>query len=175
MYKNRNFLIGLGIGFILCGILLIISNGDFNSFFSTSDNSTSNELTIEELKEIANEKNLYLYTEEELNELINSLEKTDDKVTETKDETSNNDEDAKTETGVETNKNIFKFSIPYGLDSFEVADYLFSVGVLKDKQMFQEILTKNDLTKKIISDGYETGDLSIEELIELITNTNIKN
>ena len=69
MFKNRYFLIGLGFGFILCGILLIISSSDF-----ILSNSTSEEFTIEELKEIALEKNLHLYTEEELNEIKDMIE-----------------------------------------------------------------------------------------------------
>lgn len=172
MYKNRYFLMGLGIGFILCGILLILSSGDLISIYSTPDNFTSEKLTVEELKMIADEKNLYLYTEEELNEIIKNSTKIDDDIPENIDELPyNNEEDIEND----ANSKIFKFRISYGLDSYEVADYLFSVGVLKDKQLFQKILKDNNLTKMIISGDYETKDLTVEELIELITRTNIEN
>lgn len=174
MYKNRYFLFGLGIGFILCGIILIISNEGFIPFNSTEKNFASDELTIEELKEIAKEKNLYLYTEVELNEVIkDSLDKQVDE--NLNNNVENKDEENTVETEVVEETNLIKFTIPYGMDSFEVADYLFNVGVLKDREMFQQILSNNGLTKKIISGEYEAGDLSVEELIELITNIKLEN
>ncbi len=158
MFKNRYFIMGLGLGFILCGVLLIFYGEDL--IFS---NST--DITIEELKEIGIEKNLYIYTEEELNELIKQ---------------SNNEEDEELnvcdneiEDDIINNESII-FTIPYGLDSYEVTNHLYDIGVLEDKQEFNRILINNNLTKKIIAGDYEYNqNLSVGELIELITKAKI--
>ncbi|MGD9677145.1 MAG: hypothetical protein AB7V16_02110 [Vulcanibacillus sp.] len=151
MFKNRYFLIGLGFGFILCGIILIIFNSDYVSF---KENKV--DYTNDELKEMALERNLFLYTEEEINEIITKSNIIENIIPE------------------DNNENKTIFTISYGLDSFEVAEYLYNIGVLEDKQMFQQILTDNNLTKKIIAGQYEIGDLTITELIELITNVEVE-
>ncbi len=115
---------------------------------------------------IANEKNLYIYSEEELNELI---------------KVSNNKYDKDKAVNDEENKNsvegeFISFTIPYGFDTYQVTELLFNFGILEDKQEFNTILVKNHLTKGIIAGDYKYNlNLSTQELIELITNTELDN
>jgi len=65
---------------------------------------------------------------------------------------------------------LIYFAIPNGMTSSNAADYLFEIGLLNDKSLFQQILNDNNLTKNIIAKTYKYQEnLSVEELIELIT------
>jgi len=149
MLKTRNFFIGLGIGFLTSGLMLSF----YGSFNSDNLNGFNNQYTIEELKVIAKKENLYLYTKDELDALLKEHEN------------DNNNQEA-------VNKNRFYFAIPTGFSTDEVADYLIEVGVLKEKEKFLSILDSENLTTKIIAKTYYfEQELSTEELIEMITNT----
>lgn len=151
MLKNRYFIFGLGLGFVLCGILLVIYGGTF-----ITDKYT--ELTIEEIKVLAEEKGLYIYTGEELDDLTND---------------SNNKVDKENVITDDDNK-LINFNIPYGLDSNKIADHLFEIGILEDKRTFMKILEENHLTKGIYAGDYEyNSNITVRELIELITKTKI--
>lgn len=141
-------------GFFLSGIILVISNG----YISQDMSGLNKQYSIDELKIIAKKENLYLYTEDELDELLKEHESSN----------SINQEDGKI-------KGVY-FAIPKGFSSDEVADYLLEAGVLKDKAEFLDILDKEGLTTKIIAKTYYYDqELSTEELIELITNTDRAN
>ncbi len=154
MLKTRNFFIGLGMGFLLSGIILVISNG----YISQDRTSLSKQYSVDELKIIAKKENLYLYTKDELDALLKEQENNN----------SSNQEDG-------ILKGVY-FAIPKGFSSDQVADYLIEVGVLKNKDEFLNILDNEDLTTKIIAKTYYSDkELSTEELIELITNTDRTN
>lgn len=154
MLKTRNFFIGLGIGFLLSGFILVVTNG----FISQDITSINKQYSIDELKMIAKKENLFLYTKDELDELLKEQENS----------YSSNLDDGKISRTY--------FSIPKGFSSDEVADYLLEIGLLKDKEVFLDILDNNNLTTKIIAKTYYyEQELSIEGLIELITNTNQAN
>lgn len=154
MLKTRNFFTGLGIGFLLSGFILVITNG----FIAQDITSVNKQYSIDELKVIAKKENLYLYTKDELDELLKEQENS----------VNSNQEDGKI--------NRTYFSIPKGFSSDEVADYLLEIGLLMDKEVFLDILDNNNLTTKIIAKTYYYEQaLSTEELIELITNTDQAN
>lgn len=145
-------------GFLFSGLFLTIYNGfiyeDFTGF--------NKPYTIDELKVVAKKENLYLYTRDELDALLKEYE--------------NNCNGQGENTTEENNIKGVYFAIPKGFSSDEVADYLLEVGVLKDKEEFLKILEKESLATKIIAKTYYYDhDLSTEELIELITNTDRAN
>lgn len=149
MLKSRNFIIGLGMGFILSGIIIII----YSSIISKDLLVYNKDYTIEELKVLAKQENLYIYTEEELNIFKIELQ---------------------ANYSNEGMANIVSshFTIPSGFTSIEVAEYLYEVGILKDKEEFINILDEKKLSTKVIAKTYEyDNELSTEELIELITGT----
>lgn len=149
MLRSRNFLIGLGIGFILSGIIITI----YSSFVSKDLLVYNNHYTIEELKILAGQENLFIYTEEELNNLKIELEA--NYINQKMDNTDGS-----------------HFAIPSGFTSNEVAKYLYEVGILKDKEKFINILDEKNLSTKVIAKTYVYDhELSTEELIELITGT----
>lgn len=149
MFKSRNFFTGFGIGLILSSILIFFSS-------SPADILLNKDISIEQLKESADKQNLILYTTEEL-DLVK---------TKVKEEVLNDmaaKEDIKPE-------ELIYFAIPNGMTSSNAADYLFEIGLLNDKSLFQQILNDNNLTKNIIAKTYKYQEnLSVEELIELIT------
>lgn len=153
MFKTRNFFVGLGLGFLFSGLLLTIYNGLIYEDLTRFNKS----YTIDELKVVAKKENLYLYTKDELDALLKEYEN------------NCNDQDGNKIDGI-------YFAIPKGFSSVEVADYLYEVGVLKDKEGFLNILDNENLTTKIIAKTYYyEQELSTEELIELITNTDQAN
>lgn len=142
MFNSRNFLIGLGVGLLFSGFILIFFAGP-----STVQSTPS----LDKLKQYAKHYNAYVYTEEELNQII---------------------EDAQQEQVVEKKPEAINFTISQGMASSEVANYLSDLGVLDDEETFLNLLSENDLTKKIIAKTYiYDEELSTEELVELITGT----
>lgn len=171
MFKSRNFFIGLGLGLIVASVLLMIYGGSFTK---------PKEFTLDELRQLAEQQSLTLYTEDELNELKSQIEQEitvkQGSINDSVNSNNNNNTD---NTNTDNQNNITKsveFTIKDGMDSFDVADYLIQVGILKDDQKFQEILSKNKLDTQIIAGNYQCEDsISIINLIELITDTKQEN
>lgn len=170
MIKNRLFLIGLGLGFILSGMFIIIfADDDFLN--TTSPDTIINELTAEEIKDIATEKNLHIYTEEELNDLItnNSINENTGNLKDT-----TNVEDIKD--SEEIKDVIISFIIYSDTGSEEVTSYLYELNIINDKSSFNALILNNNLATKILAGEYSCSkDITDIELIELITDSNQDN
>lgn len=143
MFKNRLFLIGLGFGFILSGIFLSL-------FVSDNSNISTKDITVQELKDIAADMNLYVYSQKELNQIISDNSIFNEK---------------------KDNESTLYFTIEPNMSSQEIVDYLFEIDVINDKEEFIELLIDSNLSTKILAGEYlYLKDISDEELIELITN-----
>ncbi len=200
MFKSRNFFIGLGIGLIISSMILMLytnsTNKTISDITSRSDITItldkSNELTLDELKGIAADKDLFLYTKTDIDnlkasltdEVKNELSKKNNPPTvdNSNSDNANKDSaisDSTNTTSEDTNANktnndnsekVIYFSIPDGMRSEQVADYLVEIGILKEKNKFLDILEKKHLATKIIAGTYKYDKVLItEELVKLLT------
>jgi len=149
MFKSRNFLMGLGIGFLMISLFMI--------FYGESD--LNRQWSISDLKQLAKQNGYELYTQDELEEYasIQYDQGMNDCVTQGK------------ENQEKISKEIY-VSIPKGFDSFHVADYLFEVGVIDDKKRFLQFLNERKTATKIKAGVYQfDSEMSLEDVVNLIT------
>ncbi|OEG00429.1 hypothetical protein BHF71_00535 [Vulcanibacillus modesticaldus] len=182
MFKNRFFLLGIGIGFILSSFLLFSLYDFDNKMESVAYDNPSDLISIDGEK---NDKSVSFIDSEDDNSEGPKIENNDENIINNSNEADINDSKNTNDNIINGNDNDnitnvndnaitpIKFTIQEGMDSFEVADYLYEIGILQDKKQFIRILFNAKLTKKILAMDYVYDkELSVEELIELITNTN---
>lgn len=161
MLNSRNFYIGVGIGLIISSLILMPLNLSLANEIENLDNN----ITIDELKLIAAEKNLHILTDEEYEKLKNPESPKEETANE-EDKNTDESKEAKDENKVAPDT----FTISQGMQTEEIADYLLDSGIIDDKEYFLKILNDKGLTKKIIAGTYEyEQDLTAEDIIELIT------
>ena len=146
MFRSRNFLMGLGIGFVLIGLVLILFRPNLPAETEEEkDYQQTEDLSIEELKKVASAKGFFLYTQEEIDQI------TAEKANQT------------------CEKEIY-FTIAKGMDSSNIAEYLVEIGLIDDKEAFLNLLTEKNLITKIQTGTYKAKEkMSTEEVIDLIT------
>lgn len=186
MLKSRNFVIGLGVGLIISSLALILSTSSmFNSQNIIEKQESQDQWTIEELKQIASEQGFFLYTEEEVYQLVdNATEEVKNSIGTISNETESNEEPANSEISNadddsaknkrnkdgKTLEKAIHFEIKNGMDSYNVTNYLYNIGVLKDKQKFISMLYNQKLTTRILAKKFTYDkELTVEELVDLIT------
>lgn len=146
MFRSRNFLMGLGIGFVLIGLVLILFRPNLSAETEEEkDYQQTEDLSIEELKKVASAKGFFLYTQEEIDQI--TAEKTN-----------------------QTCEKEIYFTIAKGMDSSNIAEYLVEIGLIDDKEAFLNLLTEKNLITKIQTGTYKAKEkMSTEEVIDLIT------
>ncbi|MFV9509830.1 endolytic transglycosylase MltG [Tepidibacillus sp. LV47] len=149
MFRNRNFLMGLGIGLMISSFIFMILPTKNQDDFSTKDQSKP--LSIQEIKEAANKYGYQLYTKEEIEQIKNKnqilLQPNKDKAT------------------------PISFRIDKGMSTNEIADLLYKQHIIKDKQEFLKILQKQGLVKEIKAGTYTySPNMTMKDVIVLITN-----
>ncbi len=153
MVKMRNFYVGIGTGLIVSGIVTFFYMNFLYSPNEKNDqleNQQTNQMNVDQIRKIANESNLIVLTNKELEEIKDNVK--------------------------EQTEKVIYFAVSQGMNSSDIADLLFEANIIKDKELFTGLLEKYDLTKKIRAGVYlYSQSMTIEQVIEEITKTSQKN
>ncbi|GBF11631.1 hypothetical protein [Tepidibacillus sp. HK-1] len=152
MFSNKNFLKGMGIGFILSSIFLFWFVKPPSETPTPTPAELIKNISIEELKQLITEKGYVIYKPEEIEALKEENKETDSKTPEK-----------------------VQFVIQKGMTSYKVADLLVSSNIIKDKQQFLNILSQYGLMKNIQIGNYTYhSDMTLDDLISLITHKKVE-
>ncbi len=147
MVKSRNFLMGLGAGFLIISVILI---------FHDENRGITYHWTIDELKKISLEEGYKLYTEDELNQVTIEYEQ---RLAE-----------CQNQKNIKEKEQEIVFEIHKGMDTYSVALYLEGIGVIQEKNLFIEQLNDKKLTRKIKAGTFTyVPTMTMDNLIEMIT------
>jgi hypothetical protein len=160
---NKSFLIGLGIGLLLATITLQL---DFMKSGETS--TTSAPLTIEQLREQAEQSGYQLKTEKEVQleiekaiEQYKNQQKSSSKTSDAK--TTNKNSTSKQQPA--NNDTTKKVTIKKGWDATQVANYLYKEGIIKDKKALVNALVGIYKTRQIAARTFQLAPNSDPKVV----------